>query len=180
VSALRLSQADHVRRQKLVGMLGSTFDGERLNALSMLQKMADAYKIPIHELLLDSGGTVAASSSFDRQRAEQAERAAREAELRAQRAEQAARDAQYGRPAEPDPDAPKLPPEWRDRFLKAQELNRSLCFLTSWETNFVADLITRGTRWPSVKQTIVIVRILEKAGAFSAASAAAEDWEDAP
>ena len=144
----------------------------------MLQKMADAYKIPIHELLLDSGGTDAASSSFDRQRAEQAERAAREAELRARRAEQAARDAQYGRPAEPDPDAPKLPPDWRDLFKEAQRLNRSRCFLTSWETNFVADVIDRGTRWPSPKQAIAIIRILEKAGAFSAASDGA-DWEDA-
>jgi hypothetical protein len=179
VTALRLSQTDHVRRQKLVGMLGSGFDGERLNALSMLQKMADAYKIPIHELLLDSGGTVAASSSFDRQRAEQAERAAREAELRARRAEQAARDAQYGRPAEPDPDAPKLPPDWRDHFKEAQRLNRSRCFLTSWETNFVADVIDRGTRWPSPKQAVVIIRILEKAGASSASSADA-DWEDVP
>jgi hypothetical protein len=165
VTALRLSQTDHVRRQKLVGMLGSTFDGERLNALSMLQKMADAYKIPIHELLLGSGGAVTASSSFDRQRAEQAE--------------QAARDAQYGRPAEPDPDAPKLPPTWRDQFKEAQRLNRSRCFLTSWETNFVADVIDRGTRWPSPKQAVVIVRILEKASAFSASSADA-DWEDVP
>jgi hypothetical protein len=179
VTALRLSQTDHVRRQKLVGMLGSMFDGERLNALSMLQKMADTYKIPIHELLLDSGGAVAASSSFDRPRAEQAERAAREAELRARRAEQAARDAQYGRPAEPDPDAPKLPADWRDHFKEAQRLNRSRCFLTSWETNFVADVIDRGTRWPSPKQAVVIIRILEKAGAFSASSAG-EDWEDLP
>lgn len=176
MTALRLSQTDHVRRQKLIGMLGSAFDGERLNALSMLQKMADAYKIPIHELLLDSGGTVAASPSFDRQRAEQAERRAREAELRAQRAEQAA---QHARHAELDPDAPKLPPEWQDRFLKAQELNRSLCFLTSWETTFVSDLIARGTRWPSPKQAVIIFRILEKTKTFGASSADA-DWEDAP
>jgi hypothetical protein len=43
------------------------------------------------------------------------------------------------------------------------------------ETNFVA----RGTRWPSPSQAVVIVRILEKAGAFSIASADA-DWEDVP
>jgi hypothetical protein len=177
VTALRLSNSDRIRRDKLAGLLGSQFDGERLNALSMLQKMADAYKIPIHELLLDSGGTVAASSSFDRQRAEHAERAAREAELRARRAEQAARDAQYGRPAEPDPDAPKLPPDWRDHFKEAQQLNRSRCFLTSWETTFVSDLIARGTRWPSPKQAVVIIRILEKARVFGAASADA-DWDD--
>lgn len=179
MTALRLSNTDYVRRQKLVGMLGSTFDGERLNALSMLQKMADAYKIPIHELLLDSGGTVAASSSFDRQRAEHAERAAREAELRAQRAEKAARDAQYGRPAEPDPDAPKLPFDWRERFARAQKINQSRYFLTSWETNFVDDVLARGTRWPSSKQILVITRILEKAHTFNAASADA-DWEDVP
>jgi hypothetical protein len=159
VAALRLSQTDHVRRQKLVGMLGSQYDGERLNALSMLQKMADAYKIPIHELLLDSGGTVAASSSFDRQRAERAEREAREAELRAQRAEQAAREAQHSRPDGSAPDAPKIPPDWRGRFKEAQQLNRSRCFLTSWEANFVADVIDRGTRWPSPKQAIVIDRM---------------------
>ena len=94
----------------------------------------------------------------------------------AQRAEQAARA--QSQSCEPIRRA-KLPPEWRDRFAKAQQLNRSLCFLTTWETNFVADLIARGTRWPSPKQAVVILRILEKAGAFSAASADA-DWEDVP
>ena len=57
MAALRLSNSDRIRRDKLAGLLGSQFDGERLNALSMLQKMADGYKIPIHELLLDSGGS---------------------------------------------------------------------------------------------------------------------------
>ena len=65
MAALRLSDNDRNRRDKLVGMLGSAFDGERLNALGLLQRMADAYRIPIHELLLDSGGTGAANSSFD-------------------------------------------------------------------------------------------------------------------
>jgi hypothetical protein len=57
-------------------MLGSSFDGERLNALGLLQRMADNYKAPIHELLL--------------------------ADEKAQRAEQAGRGAQYTRPVEPD------------------------------------------------------------------------------
>jgi hypothetical protein len=180
VAALQISDNDRSRRDKLVGMLGSSFDGERLNALAMLQRMADSYKIPIHEFLL-ANGSGGAGPNFDRQRAEQAERKAREAELRAQRAEQAAREAQHARPDEPWPDAPKPPPEWRDRFQKAQELNRSHCFLTSWETNFVADVIDRGTRWPSPKQAVVIDRILEKAAVFSSrtTNAAAEDWEDA-
>ena len=45
--------------EKFVGMLGSAFEAERLNALAMLQNMADDYKVPIHEFLLDSAGTVA-------------------------------------------------------------------------------------------------------------------------
>jgi hypothetical protein len=150
--ALRLSDVDRSRRDKLIGMLGSSFDGERLNALGLLQRMAESYRVPIHEFLL-ADGSGGAGSKIDRQRAEQAEHKAREAELRAQRAEQAAR-AQHARPAEPAPDAPKLPPDWRDRFLKAQELNPSLCFLTTWEATFVDDLITRGTRWPSPKQAV--------------------------
>jgi hypothetical protein len=175
VAALQLSDADRNRRDKLVGMLGSAFDGERSNALAMLQKMANAHKVRIDELLLANGND-GAGSGFDRQRAEQAERRAREAELRAQRAEQAAR-AQHARPAEPDPGAPKLPPNWRELFATAEQLNRSLFFLTSWETNFATDLIARGTRWPSPKQAVIIIRILEKAAAFNASSADA-DWED--
>ena len=177
MAALQLSNPDRIRREKLVGMLGSAFEGERSNALGMLQKMADAYKVRIDELLL-AVETAGAGSFFDRQRAEQAERRAREAELRAQRAEQAAR-AQNTRPAEPDPVAPKLPPDWRDHFKEAHRLNQSRCFLTAWETNFVADLIDRGTRWPSPKQAVVIDRILKKADARSTASADA-DWEDVP
>ncbi len=139
----------------------------------MLQSMADAYKAPIHELLLANGGQ---SSSFDRQRVEQAERRAREAELRAQRAEQAAR-AQHS--CRTPPDAPELPPDGETASQRRSSSISSLRFLTAWETNFVADLIARGTRWPSPKQTVVIIRILEKATAFGAASAAA-DWEDVP
>ena len=48
MSALRLSEPDRIRRNKLVGMLGSAFDGERTNALVMLQKLADSYRIGIH------------------------------------------------------------------------------------------------------------------------------------
>jgi hypothetical protein len=76
VAALQLSNTDRSRREKLVGMPGSAFEGERLNALSMLEQMAGAYKVPIHELLLGDGSG-GAGSSFDRQRAEQAAREAR-------------------------------------------------------------------------------------------------------
>jgi hypothetical protein len=153
VAALQISDRDRSRREKLVGMLGSSFDGERLNALSMLQRMADNYRIPIHELLLANG---AGSNS-----------------------EQATRKAQKSDPAEP---GPELPSNWRALFAEAQQLNGSRFFLTAWESNFAADLIARGTRFPSPKQVAVIARILEKAAVFNSqtTSAAAEDWEDAP
>ena len=75
---------------------------------------------------------------------------------------------------------PELPPDWQKLFKETNERNRSRQFLTSWETNFVSDLIERGTRWPSPKQAVIILRILEKAGAYSAMSAEDDDWEDAP
>jgi hypothetical protein len=160
-------------------MLGSHFDEERLNALSMLQRMADSYKVPIHELLLGTNGSEATGSDCDRQRAERAGRETREANLRAARAEQAAREVQSTHPAEPGPDAPKLPSGWRDLFSLAQQMNHARRFLTDWEANFVADLLARGARHPSPKQTAVIARILETADVFAAAHAVA-DWEEDP
>jgi hypothetical protein len=177
-ATLHLSAADRGRRDKLIGMLGSSFDGERLNALGLLQRMADSYRVPIHELLL-AGGNSGIEAGFDRQRAERAEREARDANLRAQRAEQAVRAAQRASPAEPDPVAPKLPPDWRERFARAQQLDHSSRFLTEWEANFVGDVLARGTRWPSPKQAVVIVRILEKAAAFGSRTTSPDaDWED--
>jgi hypothetical protein len=171
-----LSIADRSRLEKLIGMLGSAFDGERLNALGMIQKIADTYKTPIHELLLGAGNGAGQGSSYDRMRAEQAERRARDAELRAQRAEAARKTPTSN---EPDPEMPELPPDWRKLFKETDERNRSRQFLTSWEAGFVSDLIERGTRWPSPKQAVIILRILEKAGAHSATSAEDDDWEDA-
>jgi hypothetical protein len=177
MTALRLSDADRSRRDKLVGMLGSSFDGERSNALAMLQRMANSYRIPIHELLLS--GNNRTESSFDRLRAE---REACEANLRAERAEQAGREAQPAHPAKPDPTVPELPPNWREFFAAAEQRNRSLFFPTAWESNFVTDLIARGTRWASPKQTVIIARILEKAAVLNSRTtgAVAEDWEDIP
>jgi hypothetical protein len=171
-----LSTADRNRLEKIIGMLGSAFEPEWLVALRKIQSIADEYKVPIHELLLPgiNGGQ---GSTYDRMRAEQAERRARDAELRAQRAEGARKTTTSDTP---DPDMPELPPDWRKLFKGADERNRSRQFLTSWETNFVSDLIERGTRWPSPKQAVIILRILEKAGAYSATNNQSEDddWED--
>jgi hypothetical protein len=181
--AAPLSIADRNRLEKIIGMLSSTFEPERLVALRKIQSIADEYKVPIHELLLGAGNGAGngagQGSSYDRMRAEQAERRARDAEaaLRAQRAEATARKPTT---ADPDPEMPSLPPDWRDRFKGVEKRNQSARVLTAWEAGFVSDLIERGTRWPSPKQAVIILRILEKAGAYSATSAEDDDWEDAP
>jgi hypothetical protein len=175
--AAPLSPADRTRLEKIIGMLSSAFEPERLVALRKIQSIADEYRMPIHELILGAGGGAGQSSNnYDRMRAEQAERRARDAELRAQRAEAARKTPTSN---EPDPEMPELPPDWRKLFKETDERNRSRQFLTSWETNFVSDLIERGTRWPSPKQAAIILRVLEKAGAHSATSAEDDDWEDA-
>ena len=178
--AAPLSIADRNRLEKIIGMLGSAFEPERLVALRKIQSFVDEYKIPIHELLLGAGnGAGQGSNNYDRMRAEQAERRTRDAEaaLRAQRAEAARKTPTSN---EPDPEMPNLPPDWRTLFKGAEERNRSRRFLTSWETTSVSDVIERGTRWPSPKQAVIILRILEKAGAYSATSSQSEDddWED--
>jgi hypothetical protein len=50
---------DKDRLEKLLGMLGSAFDGERANAASLIQKMADKHKMTINEMVTKvmSGGT---------------------------------------------------------------------------------------------------------------------------
>jgi len=52
--------ADKTRLSKLLGMLGSSFDGERATAASMIQKLAEKYKMTINELVIAAHGGVAA------------------------------------------------------------------------------------------------------------------------
>jgi hypothetical protein len=182
--AAPLSPADRSRLEKIVGMLSSTFEPERLVALRKIQSIADEYKVPIHELLLGAGNGAGQGSSYDRHQAAEAERRAYVAERRAREAEARAQRAEAARKTptsnEPDPEMPSLPPDWRDLFKETDERNRSRRFLSSWEAGFVSNLIERGTRWPSPKQAVIILRILEKAGAYSATSGQTEDddWED--
>jgi hypothetical protein len=56
-----MDQADKNRITKLIGMLGSAFDGERANAAAMLGKMAESRKQTINELIAEALGTTAAS-----------------------------------------------------------------------------------------------------------------------
>jgi len=52
--------ADKARVIKLLGMLGSAFDGERANATTILQRMAEARRVTLTELIeqaYSSGGS---------------------------------------------------------------------------------------------------------------------------
>lgn len=53
--------ADKTRLSKLLGMLGSSFDGERANAARMIQTMAEKYKLTINELVDRAHGAAAQS-----------------------------------------------------------------------------------------------------------------------
>ena len=54
--------ADKARVIKLLGMLGSAFDGERANATNILQRMAEARKITLTELIAQAYGSAASST----------------------------------------------------------------------------------------------------------------------
>ena len=61
--AVILTADEMSRARKIAAMLSASTDGERLNALSMLQKIADAKKVRIDELLLALGGGGNSSNS---------------------------------------------------------------------------------------------------------------------
>jgi hypothetical protein len=46
-----LDLSEKTRLEKLLGMLGSSFDGERATAAAMIQRMAESKKITINELI---------------------------------------------------------------------------------------------------------------------------------
>jgi hypothetical protein len=46
-----MEKSERIRLEKLLGMLGSSFDGERANAARMIAAMAEGRKITINELI---------------------------------------------------------------------------------------------------------------------------------
>ena len=53
--------ADKARVIKLLGMLGSAFDGERANATNILQRMAEARKMTLTELIAQAYGSASSA-----------------------------------------------------------------------------------------------------------------------
>ena len=60
--AVSLTADEMSRAKKIAAMLSASTDGERLNALAMLQKIADSKKVRIDELLLALGGGSSSSA----------------------------------------------------------------------------------------------------------------------
>jgi hypothetical protein len=54
---------ERTRLEKLLGMLGSSFDGERANAARIIASMAEARNITINELIAEMAGTQPAPSA---------------------------------------------------------------------------------------------------------------------
>ena len=133
--------ADKKRIEKLIGMLGSAFDGERANAAAMLSKMAEARKLTLNELI-----TAALSDdSAPRQTSKPPPK------------------------SEPEPDTFTDIDQADDllRMLRriAERPDIAARVLTNWEINFATDVSNRYERdyELSDKQLAIVQKVLVKA-----------------
>lgn len=127
-----LTSNERLRLAKLAGMLGSSFDGERLNALSAIQRMADQKKCRIEELLLNGQTEVVREVIRYRESPAPSYR------------------------AEADDDG------WKQKLQLALDLHGVAPFLSEWEATFAADVAGRTWSQPTDRQAAVIERIFEK------------------
>jgi hypothetical protein len=136
-----LDLSEKTRLEKLLGMLGSSFDGERATAAAMIQRMAEAKKLTISELIalahaptVDDRGT--RSFGFP--------------------------------PPPPEPDFTDI--DKADDLLKmlrrvAEKPDIAARVLTPWEINFSTDVSSRYAHDYdlSEKQLVIVEKILRKA-----------------
>jgi len=137
-----LDIADKTRLTKLIGMLGSAFDGERANAAAMITKMAEQRKMSITELIAAAmgGSTHNAGSS-------------------------------YRRPdPKPQPQPKAEPRPQPDKLLRtlreiAKDPDRYEFVLTQWECDFASDVSSRyvADYELSAKQILYVQKIIQKA-----------------
>ena len=130
------------RLLKLIGMLGSAFDGERANAAAMMSKMAEAKKLTLNELI--ALAYEPASSAYSKPKPPPP-------------------------PPEPDPE-PFTDIHQADDLLRmlqriADRPDIAERVLTAWEIQFSTDVAGRYERdyELSDKQLNVVQRILTKA-----------------
>lgn len=137
-----MEAAERTRLEKLLGMLGSSFDGERANAARMIAAMAEAKKLSINELIAMM--TQPSPSSSSRQ--------------------------QQSKPRPPPPPDDFSDIDKADDLLRmlkkiAEKPALASRVLTDWEIQFATDVSGRYAHdyELSEKQLVVTEKILRKA-----------------
>lgn len=143
---------DVARIEKLIGMLGSDFDGERANAAGMLKRLADAQHQSLVELLRSSfGGGSERIIYRDRivEKTVYRDRPVSQPSYTAQASAHAQASRAYGGGS------------LADKLRKA----RAFPDLTEWERTFIDDIVPRldGGMEPTAKQRGIISKICRKA-----------------
>jgi hypothetical protein len=152
--------ADKERLIKLIGMLGSSHDGERANAAAFIQKLAERNKMTIAELIAAAHGGKGSERIVYRDRPVYRDRIVEKEKV-------VYRD----RPAPPPPPEPEptftdvdspLLQRMKDVAAKPAIASR---VLTQWELNFITDVSGRYEydRELSDKQLVIVERVLVKA-----------------
>ena len=130
--------SEKTRLEKLLGMLGSSFDGERATAASMIQRMAEAKKLTINELIAQAHSP---STGYQRQPPP---------------------------PPDPEPDFTDIDrADDLLKMLRrvAEKPDVAARVLTPWEINFSTDVSARYSHDYdlSEKQLVIVEKILRKA-----------------
>jgi hypothetical protein len=154
-----MDASDRSRLEKLLGMLGSSFDGERATAARMISDMAVRQKLTIVELIYGPQQSTRQSSAQEQRRKQwQEENQRREREQQQQREQQQRQQQQRQQHA--------------DKILKAlSEIAKNSdayeFVLTNWECQFASDVSQRYTHdyELSAKQLNVAQRIVAKVDA---------------
>lgn len=140
--------SEKTRLEKLLGMLGSSFDGERATAAAMIQRMAEAKKLTINELIAQAHAPAGSASQ-----------------------ERSGERRQQQKPPPPPPPEPDFTDIDRaDDLLKmlrriAEKPDVAARVLTPWEINFATDVAGRYDYDYdlSEKQLVIVEKILRKA-----------------
>jgi hypothetical protein len=139
--SITLTDEEHAKLRKFAGMLGSQFDGERLNALGFIQRMADAKKVRVDELLLARMVTVVKSAPQEPPRREP--------------------------PRQEPPRQEKPKSDYREQMKRCVSHHDNVKpFMTAWERSFAEDMAKSTWAAPTEKQQIYVDRILEKSKKF--------------
>ncbi|WP_158268089.1 hypothetical protein [Bradyrhizobium sp. MOS002] len=130
---------ENARLEKLLGMLGSSFDGERANAARVISAMAEKHGLTIVELIYGARGQ-----------------------------EQRLHPRQSPGPEPPNDDlrARPVPDTMLKRLAQiADNPDRYEVILTEWEFQFAVDVSARYSRdyELSTKQHVIVEKILRKA-----------------